>query len=95
MSGSSTLAGQASGRIKDDAIFDKYLEDPDDDLEPKNTNMRQDDIYRLLDLAATEEDHGETGNSKDFTMKAGSQKKSLPLMRKFNEHSERLLVQAM
>lgn len=52
-------------------------------------------MYRLLDLAATEEDHMETGNTKDFTMRAGSQRKSLPLMRKFNEHSERLLVQAM
>ena len=57
--------------------------------------MRGDDVYRLLDLAATEEDHGETGNAKDFTMRAGSQKKSLPLMRRFNEHSERLLTQAL
>ena len=57
--------------------------------------MRGDDVYRLLDLAATEEDHGETGNVKDFTMRAGSQKKSLPLMRRFNEHSERLLTQAL
>lgn len=83
----------AGGNIKDDAIFDKYLEDEDDDIEPKN--MRQDDVYRLLDLAATEEDHGETGNAKDFTMRAGSQRKSLPLMRKFNEHSERLLESAL
>jgi transcription initiation factor TFIIH subunit 1 len=52
-------------------------------------------VYTLLNLAATEEDHGETGNIKDFTMRAGGQKKSLPLMRRFNEHSERLLEQTM
>lgn len=83
----------AGGPVKDDVIFDKYLEDEDDDLEPKN--LRDDDVYRLLDLAATEEDHGETGNIKDYTMRAGAQRKSLPLMRRFNEHSERLLAQAL
>lgn len=92
--GRSSLTAGAGGSIKDDAIFDKYLEDEDDDLEPKNL-PKYDDVYRLLDLAATEEDHGETGNAKDFTMRAGSQKKSLPLMRRFNEHSERLLTQAL
>lgn len=92
--GRSSLTAGAGGNIKDDAIFDRYLQDEDDDLEPKNL-PRQADIYRLLDLAATEEDHGETGNAKDFTMKAGSQRKSLPLMRRFNEHSERLLTQAL
>lgn len=33
----------------------------------------------------------QTGNQKDPTMRAGSQKGALPLIRKFNEHSERLL----
>lgn len=87
--------GAASSSIKDDAIFDKYLGDEDDDLEPKNPSLHTDDVYRLLDLAATEEDHQETGNIKDYTMRAGANKKSLPLMRRFNEHSERLLEQAM
>jgi transcription initiation factor TFIIH subunit 1 len=92
--GRSSLTAGAGGSIKDDAIFDKYLEDEDDDLEPKNL-PKASDVYRLLDLAATEEDHGETGNAKDYTMRAGSQRKSLPLMRRFNEHSERLLTQAL
>ena len=64
-----------------------------------------------MDLAATQEDHAEvrqchytsatlltkiqTGNIRDVTMQAGKQKTSLPLMRKFNEHSERLLNTAL
>lgn len=95
-SGGSSLAGGASGsNIKDDPIFDKYLEDEDDDLEPKNPALQNQDVYTLLNLAATEEDHQETGNIKDFTMRPGGQKRSLPLMRRFNEHSERLLEQTM
>lgn len=64
-------------------------------MEPKNAALQEHNVYTLLNLAATEEDHQETGNMKDFTMRAGSQKKSLPLMRRFNEHSERLLEQTM
>lgn len=93
--GSSLSGGASSSNIKDDPIFDKYLEDEDDDLEPKNAALQEHNVYTLLNLAATEEDHQETGNMKDFTMRAGSQKKSLPLMRRFNEHSERLLEQTM
>ena len=37
----------------------------------------------------------ETGNQQDYTMRAGSQRSSLPLMRRFNEHSERLLDSAL
>jgi hypothetical protein len=33
----------------------------------------------------------QTGNAKDITMQAGKQRASLPLMRRFNEHSEKLL----
>lgn len=36
-----------------------------------------------------------TNQPRDFTMKAGGQKASLPLMRRFNEHSERLLNQTL
>lgn len=81
---------------------------------PKNLDSHE--IYRLLDLAATQEDHGEagrtynlhsfvihthrisvyqTGNDKDYTMQAGRQKGSLPLMRRFNQHSERVLEQSL
>ncbi|KAH8923776.1 hypothetical protein BT69DRAFT_1281143 [Atractiella rhizophila] len=79
--------------IKPDPIFDLYLGMEDDDIEPKN--LQTDEVYRLLDLRATEEDHGETGNTNDFTMQAGRQKNTLPLIRRFNEHSERLLDEAL
>lgn len=36
-----------------------------------------------------------TGNEKDITMQAGRQRATLPLIRKFNEHSERLLKATM
>jgi transcription initiation factor TFIIH subunit 1 len=63
---------QAGDTIKDDLIFDKYLDMDEDgqfsqlssafsnwlsDAEPDNLDSEH--IYRLLDLAATEEDHGE------------------------------------
>ncbi|GAA5962778.1 hypothetical protein JCM3765_001514 [Sporobolomyces pararoseus] len=81
--------------IRDDPIFDKYLGQEDDGITPQH-EADHDSIYRLLDLAATEEDQHEITNlPKDFTMKAGGQRASLPLMRRFNEHSERLLAQAL
>ncbi|KAI5476432.1 RNA polymerase II transcription factor b subunit 1 [Pseudohyphozyma bogoriensis] len=83
----------AVNTIKDDPIFDKYLGEEDDDLEPKNLQPQA--IFRLLDLAATEEDQHEVTNRADFTMRAGGQRASLPLMRRFNEHSERLLNQSL
>lgn len=75
--------------VKDDPIFDKYLEKEDDDLEPR----RQPDIHvpKTVDLYATAEDHPETGNIQDVTMQAGKQRQALPLIRRFNEHSERVL----
>ncbi|OCH95142.1 hypothetical protein OBBRIDRAFT_823077 [Obba rivulosa] len=75
--------------VKDDPIFDKYLEKDDDDLEPRR--LRDESVDIFIDLGATQEDHGETGNIKDVTMQAGKQRAVLPLIRKFNEHSERLL----
>ncbi|KAI0063716.1 hypothetical protein BV25DRAFT_1936361 [Artomyces pyxidatus] len=79
--------------VKDDAIFDKYLEKPDDQLEPRR--QRESNVDLFIDLEATYEDHEETGNEKDFTMQAGKQRGALPLIRKFNEHSERLLKTSM
>ncbi|KAI0694319.1 hypothetical protein BC835DRAFT_1274633 [Cytidiella melzeri] len=75
--------------VKDDPIFDKYLEKDDDELEPRR--LRDDGVDMFIDLGATNEDHGETGNERDITMQAGKQKAVLPLIRKFNEHSGRLL----
>ncbi|KAF9469932.1 hypothetical protein BDZ94DRAFT_1243580 [Collybia nuda] len=79
--------------VKDDPILDKYLEKEDDGLEPRR--QRSDVVDLFVDLGATLEDHGETGNEKDVTMQAGRQKGALPLIRKFNEHSERLLTSAL
>ncbi|CAE6431010.1 unnamed protein product [Rhizoctonia solani] len=75
--------------IKDDPIFDKYLQKEDDGDEP--LHQRAPPSTLLIDLNATHEDHGETGNSKDFTMKAGGLRSTLPLIRKFNEHSTNVL----
>lgn len=86
-------ARQSGDAVRDDEIFDKYLGDDDDGIEPKNINTRE--VFKLLDLAATQEDHVETGNSNDWTMRAGIQRSSLPLMRRFNEHSQRLLDSAL
>ncbi|KDQ21702.1 hypothetical protein BOTBODRAFT_211251 [Botryobasidium botryosum FD-172 SS1] len=79
--------------IKDDSIFDKYLEKEDDEIEP--LKPRSDKVQLILDLAATEEDHEDTGNAKDVTMQAGKRRGVLPLIRRFNEHSEKLLDSAL
>ncbi|OAX40366.1 hypothetical protein K503DRAFT_864674 [Rhizopogon vinicolor AM-OR11-026] len=79
--------------VKDDPIFDKYLEKDDDELEPRRPRNEVSDLF--INIGATLEDHGETGNEKDVTMQAGRQRGALPLIRKFNEHSERLLNSAL
>ncbi|KAI0630295.1 hypothetical protein C8Q77DRAFT_1160645 [Trametes polyzona] len=79
--------------VKDDPIFDKYLEKDDDDLEPRR--LREERVDTFIDLGATSVDHEETGNEKDVTMQAGKQRAVLPLIRKFNEHSTRLLDTAL
>ncbi|KAJ6594100.1 hypothetical protein B0H19DRAFT_1093796 [Mycena capillaripes] len=79
--------------VQDDPILDKYMEKIDDELEPRRQRTERPDLF--VDLGATLEDHGETGNEKDVTMIAGRQRGALPLIRKFNEHSERLLNSAL
>ncbi|CCM01145.1 uncharacterized protein FIBRA_03193 [Fibroporia radiculosa] len=79
--------------VQDDPIFDKYLEKDDDELEPRR--LREEAVDIFIDLNATQEDHDETGNVKDITMQAGKQRAVLPLIRKFNEHSGRLLNTAL
>ncbi len=65
----------------------------------------------FLDLSATQEDHievnetnslrkamaytAQTGNEQDITMQAGKQRATLPLIRRFNQHSERLLTSSL
>jgi transcription initiation factor TFIIH subunit 1 len=48
-----------------------------------------------IDLSATQEDHIESGNAPDFTMKPGREAQSLPLIRRFNRHSMRVLETAL
>ncbi|TBU56387.1 hypothetical protein BD310DRAFT_882716 [Dichomitus squalens] len=79
--------------VKDDPILDKYLEKDDDDIEPRR--LREERVDTFIDLGATSVDHEETGNERDITMQAGKQRAVLPLIRKFNEHSTRLLDTAL
>ncbi|KAI0744064.1 hypothetical protein C8Q80DRAFT_1326480 [Daedaleopsis nitida] len=79
--------------VKDDPIFDKYMEKDDDELEPRR--LREEGVDTFIDLGATSVDHEETGNERDVTMQAGKQRAVLPLIRKFNEHSTRLLDTAL
>ncbi|CAE6518016.1 unnamed protein product [Rhizoctonia solani] len=85
----SSRSAAAQHSIKDDLIFDKYLQKEDDGDEP--LHQRPPASSLLIDLNATNEDHGETGNARDFTMKAGGLRSTLPLIRKFNEHSTNVL----
>ncbi|KAF7977747.1 hypothetical protein HWV62_2832 [Athelia sp. TMB] len=74
---------------KADTIFDKYLEKDDDELAPRRPPPASSSL--LIDLGATLEDHDATSTTPDTTMQAGRQRGALPLIRRFNEHSERLL----
>ena len=78
--------------LPDDDVFDKYLEDEDDGLEPRQAQNPHD---ALLDLGATQEDHSETGNIQDWTMRAGFDRRTLPLMRHFNAHAASLLSSSL
>ncbi|KZP34228.1 hypothetical protein FIBSPDRAFT_809314 [Athelia psychrophila] len=77
---------------KADPIFDKYLEKDDDELAPQRDAPQSSSL--LVDLGATLEDHDSTSTTPDATMQAGRQRGALPLIRRFNEHSERLLKAA-
>ncbi|RXW25036.1 hypothetical protein EST38_g827 [Candolleomyces aberdarensis] len=79
--------------VKEDPILDKYLEKDDDGIEPRRQRSEKPELF--LDLGATSEDHGELTVERDITMQAGRQKGAIPLIRKFNEHSERLLNSAL
>lgn len=77
-----------------DPLFDQYLADVVDDSEP--VPRRNYDVHEpFLDLGATELDHEETGNTQDFTMRAGYNRSHLPLLRHFNTHSTSLLDSAL
>ncbi|KAJ2162689.1 RNA polymerase II transcription factor B subunit 1 [Coemansia sp. RSA 552] len=73
-----------------DSIFDKCsLEEDASFNDAKRTNVAF--LTRLLDLTRTEEDAVETGNAPDFTMRPSVADNKLPLIRRFNHHSQLVL----
>ncbi|KAI8904743.1 BSD domain-containing protein [Gorgonomyces haynaldii] len=75
----------------DEDIFTPYVkEDENDKL--LDLKLQYDPNNKLLDLTTTMEDHG---NRPDQTMRAGGVKSSLPLIRKFNRHSEAVLAKTV
>ncbi|PHZ12085.1 uncharacterized protein RHIMIDRAFT_313605 [Rhizopus microsporus ATCC 52813] len=78
-----------------DDIFDKCLQEEDEENSKPPTLTRMEKIRFDIDLSATQEDHIESGNAPDFTMKPGREAQSLPLIRRFNRHSMRVLETAI
>ncbi|KAG0216642.1 RNA polymerase II transcription factor B subunit 1 [Mortierella sp. NVP41] len=78
----------------DDAIFDRALEEDEQETKSAPKRIKLDHINRLVDLSTTEEDHLESYTSPDSTMAAGKTKESkeaMPLIRRFNRYAERVL----
>jgi transcription initiation factor TFIIH subunit 1 len=81
-----------SKQAQEQDIFSSYMSLQDDTLpHPANLIFDLNTISPLVNLDMTEQDHGETGNAPDSTMKAGRIKESLPMIRKFNRHSQLIL----
>ncbi|KAG1139245.1 hypothetical protein G6F37_009903 [Rhizopus arrhizus] len=78
-----------------DDIFDRCLQEEDEENSRPPTMTRMERIRFDIDLSATQEDHIESGNAPDFTMKPGREAQSLPLIRRFNRHSMRVLETAL
>ncbi|KAI8082394.1 hypothetical protein BDF21DRAFT_262007 [Thamnidium elegans] len=74
-----------------DDIFDRCLQEEDDENSKPPPMSRLDRIRFDIDLSRTAEDHLESGNAPDFTMRPGREAQSLPLIRRFNKHSSRVL----
>ncbi|CAO3636561.1 unnamed protein product [Mucor hiemalis] len=77
-----------------DDIFDRCLQEEDDENSKPPPMSRMDKIRFDIDLSTTAEDHLDGGNAPDFTMKPGREAQSLPLIRRFNKHSSRVLETA-
>ncbi|ORZ26379.1 hypothetical protein BCR41DRAFT_384475 [Lobosporangium transversale] len=78
----------------DDDIFDKALEEDEEETKNAPKRIKLDHINRLVDLSMTEEDHFESYTSPDNTMAAGKTKESkeaMPLIRRFNRYAQRVL----
>lgn len=83
--------GQRSQLAPYDDIFDRCLQEEDEENSRPPTISRMDKIRFDLDLTSTQEDHILGGNAPDFTMRPGREAQSLPLIRRFNRHSSRVL----
>lgn len=78
----------------DDDIFDKALEEDEEETKSAPKRIKLDHINRLVDLSTTEEDHFEPFTTPDSTMAAGKTKESkeaMPLIRRFNRYAQRVL----
>ncbi|KAF9375499.1 RNA polymerase II transcription factor B subunit 1 [Podila verticillata] len=78
----------------DDDIFDKALEEDEEETKSAPKRIKLDHINKLVDLSTTEEDHLESYTSPESTMAAGRTKESkeaMPLIRRFNRYAQRVL----
>ncbi|KAG0084100.1 RNA polymerase II transcription factor B subunit 1 [Podila epicladia] len=78
----------------DDEIFDKALEEDEEETKSAPKRIKLDHINKLVDLSTTEEDHLESYTSPESTMAAGRTKESkeaMPLIRRFNRYAQRVL----
>ncbi|KAG0027280.1 RNA polymerase II transcription factor B subunit 1 [Podila clonocystis] len=78
----------------DDEIFDKALEEDEEETKSAPKRIKLDHINKLVDLSTTEEDHFESYTSPESTMAAGRTKESkeaMPLIRRFNRYAQRVL----
>ncbi|KAF9181126.1 RNA polymerase II transcription factor B subunit 1 [Haplosporangium sp. Z 767] len=78
----------------DDDIFDKALEEDEEETKNAPKRIKLDHINKLVDLSTTEEDRLESFTSPDSTMAAGKTKESkeaMPLIRRFNRYAQRVL----
>ncbi|KAI9281270.1 hypothetical protein BC943DRAFT_282700 [Umbelopsis sp. AD052] len=84
-----TRTGNRSTNAVADDVFDKCLREEDAENLNAPSLAEYDHFKKTIDLNATAEDHNESGNAPDFTMRPGS--KNLPLIRRFNRHAMREL----
>ncbi|KAJ9062192.1 RNA polymerase II transcription factor B subunit 1 [Entomophthora muscae] len=85
------------GRVNvdtEDDIFDKLLVHDDMEAQMLGSKYNSETINPALNLFSSEQDHGETGNEADFTMRAGRHKDAMSLIRRFNYHSEQVIRNA-
>jgi transcription initiation factor TFIIH subunit 1 len=83
------------GNEKQDAIFDKYLNNVDEDMTNFPSKITSHAVPHIIDLEANEENQGgfRSGNQKDFEMRPRKHNgKDVSVMRTINSMSEKLLA---